>query len=52
MNILRKDILIILSIVALAVAFVGVDSIAANSSTNSSSNTSFNSTSNASSSDS
>ena len=52
MNILRKDILIILSIVALAVAFVGVDSIAANSSTNSSGNTSFNSTSNASSSDS
>ena len=52
MNILRKDILIILSIVALAVALVGVDSIAANSSTNSSSNTSFNSTSNASSSDS
>lgn len=52
MNILRKDILIILSIVALAVTFVGVDSIAANSSTNSSGNTSFNSTSNASSSDS
>ena len=52
MNILRRDILIILSIVALAVAFVGVDSIAANSSTNSSGNTSFNSTSNASSSDS
>ena len=52
MNILRKDILIILSIVALAVVFVGVDSIAANSSTNSSGNTSFNSTSNASSSDS
>ena len=40
MNILRKDILIILSVVAMGIAFVGVDAIAANTSSGAATNSS------------